>query len=54
MSAFLEKINVVLGSSLAMLYKVLAIFGIVSKDDTTGTDLRTAFDSFFNDIKGVF
>lgn len=54
MAEFLGKFKVLLGSSLTILYKILAIFGLVAKDDTTGEDLTGAFGDFFDGIKGVF
>ena len=54
MSDFLGKFKIVLGSSLTVLYRVLAIFGLVEKDDTTGDDLKGAFGDFLDGVKDVF
>lgn len=52
MEKYLDKFQAILGGIMKLMYRVFGIFGVVSKDDTTGEQLADAFKQFAEDIKG--
>lgn len=53
MAKYFDKFQAVFGGFMKFMYRILAIFGVVSKDDTTGQDLADAVEQFAEDIKNA-
>lgn len=53
MAKFLDKFQGILGGFMKFLYRILGIFGVVSKDDTTGEELADAIGTFADEIKNA-
>jgi len=53
MANIFDKLQGILGGFMKFMYRILAIFGVVSKDDTTGEQLADAIDKFADDIKNA-